>query len=78
MSVIIFKALIGGVHCDPKKGLVKIQLEATSYVSLDKLTSLGPTDASITVTLESGPTMIEEDPIPLSEEEMEKREEAER
>lgn len=58
MSSLTFKAVIGAVHVDPKKGIVKIQLEATSYVSLDELTSLGPQDESIRITLESEQTKI--------------------
>jgi hypothetical protein len=60
MSSLTFKAVIGGVHVDPKKGIVKIQLEATSYVSLDELTTLGPQDESVKITLESEQTKIEE------------------
>jgi hypothetical protein len=62
MSKLTFKAVIGGVHFDPKKGTVKIQLEATSYVSLDELTTLGPQDESIRITLESEQTRIDEHP----------------
>ena len=70
MSALTFKAVIGGVHFDPKKGIVKIQLEATSYVSLDELTSLGPHDKSIRVRLESEQTKIVSvgDPISIDEE----------
>jgi len=72
MSALTFKAVIGGVHFDPKKGIVKIQLEATSYVSLDELTTLGPSDESIRVRLESEQTRIGQlgplDPIDLAEE----------
>lgn len=60
MSALTFKAVIGGVHFDPKKGIAKIQLEATSYVSLDALTTLQPQDESIRVTLESEQTTIED------------------
>jgi hypothetical protein len=71
MSALTFKAVIGGVHFDPKKGIVKIQLEATSYVSLDELTSLGPHDESIRVRFESEQTKIEVfplEPITIDEE----------
>lgn len=57
LEALTFRALIDGVHYDPKKGLVKIQLIA-NHVSLDKLTSLGPQDESIQVTLESLQTII--------------------
>lgn len=69
MSPLTFKAVISGVHFDPKKGILKIQLEATSYVSMDKLTSLGPQDESIRITLESEQTKIigVEDTITLGE-----------
>lgn len=63
MSTLTFKALIGAVHIDPKKGTVKIQLEATSYVSLDELTTLGPREESIRITLESEQTRIEVHPL---------------
>lgn len=52
-----FEAIIDGVHFDPKKGLVKIQLIA-NRVSLDELTTLSPKDESISVTLESDQTKI--------------------
>ena len=52
-----FKALIDGVHYDPKKGLVKIQFIA-NRVSLDELTTLSSKDESIHVTLESEQTKI--------------------
>lgn len=58
-----FKAIIDGVHIDPKKGTVKIQLVATSSVSLDKLTTLSPKDESIHVTLESEQTKIDVFPL---------------
>jgi len=58
MSSLMFKALIDGVHFDPKKGAVKIQLIAASHVSMDKLTSLGPADESVKITLESAQTKI--------------------
>jgi hypothetical protein len=67
MSSLTFKAVIGAVHFDPKKGIVKIQLEATSYVSLDELTSLGPQDESIRITLESEQTRIDEHPLAPTE-----------
>jgi len=63
MSSLTFKALIDGVHFDPKKGALKIQLIATSHVSMDKLTTIGPHDESIRVILESEQTKI--DAIPL-------------
>ena len=63
MSSLTFKALIGAVHVDPKKGTVKIQLEATSYVSLDELTTLGPRDESVQITLESEQTRIDVFPL---------------
>ena len=70
MSSVTFKALIDGVHFDPKKGVVKIQLIATSHVSMDKLTSLGPADESVRITLEGAQTKITdvEDSIALSPE----------
>lgn len=72
MSALTFKAVIGGVHIDPKKGIVKIQLEATSYVPLDELTSLGPHDESIRVKFESEETRIGKlgplDPITIDDE----------
>lgn len=58
MSSLTFKALIDGVHFDPKKGAVKIQLIAASHVSMDKLISLGPADESVKITLESAQTKI--------------------
>jgi len=58
MSSLTFNALIDGVHFDPKKGAVKIQLIAASHVSMDKLTSLGPADESVRITLESAQTKI--------------------
>ena len=59
MSLLTFKALIDGVHLDPKKGIVKIQLVASSHdLSMDKLTSLGPADESVKITLESAQTII--------------------
>ena len=59
MSSLTFKALIDGVHFDPKKGAVKIQLIATSHdVSIDTLTSLGPADESVKITLEGAQTKI--------------------
>jgi hypothetical protein len=65
MSTLTFKALIDGVHYDPKKGALKIQLIATSHVSIDRLTTLGPGDENINVTLESAQTNITDvgDPI---------------
>jgi hypothetical protein len=53
-----FKALIDGVHFDPKKGAVKIVLIGASHVSLDELTTIAPKDESILVTLESEQTKI--------------------
>lgn len=57
-ELLTFRALIDGVHYDPKKGTVKIQLVATSHVSMDKLTTLAPQDESIQITLESLQTKI--------------------
>jgi hypothetical protein len=54
-----FKALIDGVHFDPKKGAVKIVLIGASHVSLDELTTLSPKDETVQVTLESEQTKIE-------------------
>ena len=70
MSSLTFKALIDGVHFDPKKGVVKIQLIAASYVSMDRITSLGPGDESVKITLESAQTKITDvgDAIRLSPE----------
>lgn len=62
MNSITFQALIDGVHYDPKKGIVKIQLIA-NRISVDKLTTLGPHDESITVTLKSPQTEIEVFPL---------------
>lgn len=58
-----FKALIDGVHFDPKKGAVKIVLIGASYVSLDELTTLSPKDETILVTLEREQTKIEVFPL---------------
>lgn len=58
-----FKALIDGVHFDPKKGAVKIALVAASHVSLDELTTLSPNDEPVLVTLESKQTKIEVFPL---------------
>jgi hypothetical protein len=63
MSTITFKALIDGVHFDPKKGVVKIQLIAGSHVSMDKLVRLGPSDENITVILQSPQTEIDAFPL---------------
>lgn len=57
-----FQALIDGVHYDPKKGLVKIQLIA-NRVSLDELTTLGPDNESIQVTFESEQTKLDVSPL---------------
>jgi len=77
MSALTFKAVIGSVHFDPKKGIVKIQLEATSHVSLDELTSLGPHDESIQVRLESEQTRIgPSGPITIDEEGVKRLKEA--
>lgn len=65
MSTLTFKAVIGGVHFDPKKGSVKIQLEATSYVSLDDLTTLGPRDESVRITIESPQSRLAVEAFPL-------------
>lgn len=79
MSSLTFKALIDGVHFDPKKGAVKISLIATSHVSMDKLTSLGPADESVRIILESAQTKITDvgDAIALSPEAKEAPEEGE-
>jgi uncharacterized protein YqhQ len=71
MSTITFKALINDIHFDPKKGTLKIQLIAATYVSLDKLATLGPQDENVQVTLKSAQTRLadEEDHIVLGEEE---------
>ena len=58
MSALTFNALIGPVNFDPKKGAMKITLIAASHVSMDKLTSLGPADESVKITLESAQTKI--------------------
>lgn len=58
MSLVTFKAIIDGVHFDPKKGAVKITLIGASHVSLDQLTTLSSKDESIQVTLESEQTKI--------------------
>jgi hypothetical protein len=58
MSTITFKALIDSVHFDPKKGTLKIQLIAASHVSIDRLTTLGPGDENVNVTLQSAQTKI--------------------
>ena len=63
MSTLTFKALIDAVHFDLKKGAVKIQLIATSYVSMDKLTSLAPADESVKITVEGAQTKIEVFPL---------------
>ena len=55
----IFKALIDSVHLDPKKGSVKIVLVLASHISLDELTTIGPRDETIRVTLESEQTKLE-------------------
>ena len=55
-----FKALIDGVHFDPKKGAVRIVLVGASHVSLDELTTLSPKDETIQVTFESEQTKLEE------------------
>ena len=58
MGRVTFKALIDGVHFDPKKGTVKIVLVGASHVSLDELTTLSSKDETIQVTLESEQTKI--------------------
>lgn len=68
MSAITFDALISGVSFDFKKGLVKIQLVATSFVSLDKLVNIGPKDESIEVTLMSPQTEFSVFPLVQKEE----------
>lgn len=65
MASITFHALIDGVHFDPKKGSVKIQLIGASHVSLDELTTLSPKDESIQVTLESEQTKLDVSPLEL-------------
>ena len=65
MSSVTFKALIDGVHFDPKKGTVKIQLVVSSHVSIDKLTTLGPGDETVRVTLDSPQTKIEDVGLPI-------------
>lgn len=55
-----FKALINGVHYDPKKGSVKIVLVGASHVSPDELTTLSPNDETIRVTLESEQTKLDD------------------
>jgi len=66
MSTLTFEALIDGVRYDPKKGALKIQLIAASHVSMDKLTTLAPSDESIKITLESAQTKIVGDSVALS------------
>ena len=63
MSALTFNALIGPVNFDPKKGAMKITLIAASHVSMDKLTSLGPADESVKITLESAQTKITGSPL---------------
>jgi len=58
MSSLTFNAFIGPVHFDPKNRAMKITLIAASNVSMDKLTSLGPADESVKITLESAQTKI--------------------
>jgi hypothetical protein len=69
MSTLTFKALIDGVHYDPKKGTLKIQLIAASHISIDRLTTLGPGDENVNVTLQSAQVKITDvgDPIELKE-----------
>jgi hypothetical protein len=62
-----FKALIDGVHFDPKKGTVKIVLVGASHVSLDELTTLSPKDETIQVTLESEQTTFKVTPQSFEE-----------
>lgn len=59
-----FQAIIDGIHFDPKKGSVKIVLIGASHVSLDELTTIGPKDKSIWVTLESEQTRFDYEPKP--------------
>jgi len=70
MSSFTFNAFIDGVHFDPKKAIVKIQLIAGSRISIDKLTTLGPGDETVRVTLESAQTILDvEQPTSLAGEE---------
>jgi hypothetical protein len=77
-----FKALIDGVHFDPKKGAVKIVLIGASHVSLDELITLSPKDETVQVTLESEQakigvfTLNPKDPITLDEEAAERLKDA--
>ena len=63
MSTLTFKALIDAVRFDPKKGVLKISLTAATHVSMDQLTTLGPGDENIQVTLESAQTEISTYPL---------------
>jgi len=78
MRSITFKALISSIHIEPVKGTQKIQLIPTSYISVDKLSSLGPRDESIRVTLESVQIKITDvgEPITIGEEAAEKLKDA--
>jgi len=58
MTSISFKAILDGVHFDPKKGKVKVQLVGASHISLDSLSTLSQNDEPIRVTLESEQTKI--------------------
>lgn len=80
MSTLTFKAVIDGIHYDPKKGVVKIQLVASSHVSIDRLVTLGPSDESIDVVLQSAQTKITDagDPITIDKGGAEWREKAAR
>jgi len=81
MNTLTFKARIDGLHFDPKKGVLKIQLTAVTHVSLDKITTLGPSDEVIQFTLESEQTKIDVLPLgatePKDTEEEEEEEEEE-
>ena len=64
MSSLTFKAFIDGVHFDPKKGVIKINLIAPSRMSMDQLITLAPSDETIQVRLESEQTKF--DGLPLT------------
>ena len=59
MTSITFKATLGTIQYDPKKGEAKIQLIGHSHVPLDKLSYLSPDGEPVSVTLESDQTKIE-------------------
>lgn len=85
MSSLTFKALIDAVYFNPKKGAVKINLIASSHVSMDRLTTLSPSDKPIKITLESEQTKIDVFPLtpgaqvshPLDEDSLERLKDAE-